>query len=280
MTAPRDLPQPRTPAGEAGLAALLANPARALLAFDFDGVLSPIVDDPANASAHPGAIAALARLAPHVGALAIVTGRPVAQVLSLGRFTDEPALSGLLVAGHYGLERWSAATGEVTSPEPFPGVAAVRQALPGVLADLAAPAGTAVEDKGHSVAVHFRNTPSPTAAQELLTEPLTTLARSHGLAVQPGRMVVELRPPDMDKGAALDALVLEVGAEVVTFSGDDLGDLPAYDAVDDLREGGLPGLLICSASAEVTALSDRADLVLDGPAGVVAFLETLASRWG
>lgn len=279
MTAPRELPQPRTPAGEAGLAALLANPSRALLAFDFDGVLSPIVDDPANAAAHPGAIPALARLAPHVGALAIVTGRPVAQVLSLGRFADEPALAGLLVAGHYGLERWSAATGEVTSPEPFPGVAAVRQALPGVLADLAAPAGTALEDKGHSVAVHFRNTPSPTDAQELLTEPLTTLARSHGLAVQPGRMVVELRPPDMDKGAALDALVLEVGAEVVTFSGDDLGDLPAYDAVDDLREGGLPGLLICSASAEVTALSDRADLVLDGPAGVVAFLEALATYY-
>ncbi|MBM7785181.1 trehalose-phosphatase [Tenggerimyces flavus] len=280
MTAPLELPQPRTPAGQAGLAALLANPSRALLAFDFDGVLSPIIDDPARAAAHPGAIPALARLAPHVGALAIVTGRSVAQVLQLGRFADEPALARLLVAGHYGLERWSASSGEIASPPPFPGVAAARQALPGLLNDLVAPAGTAVEDKGHSVAVHFRNTPSPADAQELLTEPLTTLARSHGLAVQPGRMVVELRPPDMDKGATLGALVLEVGAEVVTFAGDDLGDLPAYDAVDSLRESGMPGLLICSASDEVRALSDRADLVLDGPARVVAFLETLASRWG
>jgi trehalose 6-phosphate phosphatase len=168
----------------------------------------------------------------------------------------------------------------VTSPEPFAGVAAIRQTLPSLLANLAAPEGTAVEDKGHSVAVHFRNTPDPAAVGSLLTEPLTELARSHGLTVQPGRMVVELRPPGMDKGSTLSALVLEVGAEMVAFTGDDLGDLPAYDAVDELREGGMPGLLICSGSTEVTALAERADLVLDGPAGVVAFLETLASRWG
>jgi len=275
-----ELPQPRTKAGEAGLAALLTNPSTALLAFDFDGVLSPIVDDPARAAAHPGAVPALAALAPHVRALAIVTGRPVAQVLELGRFADEPALADLLIAGHYGLERWSVATGEVTSPPPFPGVAAVRRELPGLLASLDVPDGTATEDKGHSVAVHFRNTPDPAAAQELLTEPLTTLARSHGLIVQPGRMVVELRPPAMDKGSALDALVLEAGAEMVTFSGDDLGDLPAYDAVDELREGGLQGLLICSGSTEVRALAERADLVVDGPDGVVAFLEALALRFG
>jgi trehalose 6-phosphate phosphatase len=62
----------------------------------------------------------------------------------------------------------------------------------------------------------------------------------------------------------------------VLFAGDDLGDLPAYDAVDALRRGGVPGVLVCSASDEgPVALRERADLVVDGPPGVVALLTTL-----
>ena len=58
----------------------------------------------------------------------------------------------------------------------------------------------------------------------------------------------------------------------MAFVGDDLGDLAAFDAVDALRAAGTPGLLVCSGSTEVTALADRADLVVDGPDGVVALL--------
>ena len=59
----------------------------------------------------------------------------------------------------------------------------------------------------------------------------------------------------------------------MVFIGDDLGDLAAFDAVDELRADGVPGLLVCSGSTEETALAERADLVVDGPAGVVALLE-------
>jgi trehalose 6-phosphate phosphatase len=62
------------------------------------------------------------------------------------------------------------------------------------------------------------------------------------------------------------------------YAGDDLGDLPAFAAVDKLRSDGVPGLLVCSGSAEVTELAERADLVVDGPAGVVRLLMALASR--
>ena len=55
MTGTVSLPLPVTPEGRAGLAALLGDPARALVALDFDGTLSPIVADPAAARAHPGA---------------------------------------------------------------------------------------------------------------------------------------------------------------------------------------------------------------------------------
>ncbi|MDP9392911.1 MAG: trehalose-phosphatase, partial [Actinomycetota bacterium] len=97
----------------------------------------------------------------------------------------------------------------------------------------------------------------------------------HGLDVEPGRMVLELRPPGTDKGAALRGLVEQDRPAVVMFAGDDLGDLAAFDAVDELRAAGLPGLLVCSGSEEVRALAARADLVVDGPDGLVELLGQL-----
>ena len=84
----------------------------------------------------------------------------------------------------------------------------------------------------------------------------------------------------MDKGVALLEHVRETGAASVLYAGDDLGDLPAFAAVEKLRSDGVPGLLVCSGSTEVTELADRADLVVDGPAGVVALLRELAGQLG
>ncbi len=66
----------------------------------------------------------------------------------------------------------------------------------------------------------------------------------------------------------------------MVFGGDDLGDLPAFDAVDALRQEGLGGLLLCSASAEQDALVARADVVLDGPDAVAEWLTALADDLG
>jgi trehalose 6-phosphate phosphatase len=62
----------------------------------------------------------------------------------------------------------------------------------------------------------------------------------------------------------------------VIFAGDDLGDLPAFDAVRQLREEGIEGLLVCSASYEEDALVQIADVILDGPTGVAVWLTDLA----
>jgi trehalose 6-phosphate phosphatase len=62
----------------------------------------------------------------------------------------------------------------------------------------------------------------------------------------------------------------------VVFAGDDLGDLAAFDAVDQMRAEGLSGLLVCSGSTEENALAERADVLVDGPDGVVALLRALA----
>ena len=269
-----ELPVPGTEAGRAGLDAFTACPERAVLAVDFDGTLAPIVPDPDDARAHPGAASALARLAPRLAAAAVVTGRPAALAVRYGGFAEVTGAGHLAVLGAYGAERWDAATDTVHAPPPHPGVAAVRGELPGLLDGMP---GVHLEDKGAAVAVHTRRAAQPAEAFARLRGPLDELAARHGLVVEPGRMVLELRPPGMDKGDALRGLVRETGAETVLYAGDDLGDLAAFTAVDSLRAEGHAGVLVCSGSDEVPELAARADLVVDGPQGVVDLLNALAA---
>ncbi|WP_426403985.1 trehalose-phosphatase [Streptomyces sp. R-07] len=270
------LPHPTTPTGRDGLAALLARPAKAVVALDFDGTLAEIVPDPEQARAHPGAVAALAALAPEVASIAVVTGRPAGVAVRYGGFAGVPGLEHLVVLGHYGAERWDAVTGTVRAAAPHPGVASVRAELPGFLDRAGAWPGVWIEEKGRAVAVHTRRAQDPEGAFEALKGPLGDLAVAHGLVLEPGRMVLELRPPGMDKGVALAEYVREVGAGSVLYAGDDLGDLPAFAAVEKLRSDGTPGVLVCSGSTEVPELAERADLAVQGPAGVVEFLAELA----
>ncbi|MFJ8107481.1 trehalose-phosphatase [Streptomyces sp. NPDC096132] len=275
-------PAPTTPAGRAALDAILSSPSTTLVALDFDGTLAPIVENPEDARAHPDALPALTALAPKVAAVAVITGRPAEVAVRNGGFAGAEGLEHLAVLGHYGAERWEARTGKITAPAPHPGVAAVRAELPDVL-DKAAGRwpGVWVEEKGgRAVAVHTRRATEPQAAFDALREPLTDLAGRHGLIVEPGRLVLELRPPGMDKGVALLDHVRETGAESVLYAGDDLGDLPAFAAVERLRSEGVPGLLVCSGSTEVAELAARADLVVDGPAGVVRLLRELGGQLG
>ncbi len=261
--------RPRTPQGQAGLDAILAAPGQALISSDFDGTLSPIVADPAAARAYPGAPQALARLGSLTGTVAIITGRPAADAVRLGDLAHVP---GLIVLGHYGAERW--AGGTVTAAPAPDGIARARELLPGVLKDAAA--GVRVEDKGIALAVHTRQAADPAGTLERLRQPVTDLAGRAGLAVERGRFVLELRPPGMDKGQALANLVAERGAASMLFCGDDLGDLSAFAAARALRAQGIASCTVASASPEVPEVAGAADLVVDGPAGVVALLTALA----
>jgi trehalose 6-phosphate phosphatase len=132
-----------------------------------------------------------------------------------------------------------------------------------------------VEDKGLAVAVHTRRLDDPRAAFERLLPLLRELAARHDLVVEPGRNVIEIRSHGMHKGLAVDALVELLDAGAFLFAGDDLGDLEAFEAVAGLRRGGMPTLLVCSASAEESALVALADVVVKGPEGVLALLREL-----
>lgn len=257
----------------ADLAAVVGDPKGTLLALDFDGTLAHIVDDPETAYAHSHAVDALARLAPMLGRVAIVTGRPVHQVVELGGFHDRPGLESLVVCGQYGAERWEAADGRPVPSALAEPIRAVIAELPTWLAEHGLQ-DARLEDKQLAVAIHTRGLPSGSA--ETLAAPLRELAAAHGLQVEPGREVLELRMIGWDKGRVVEALVAEYESRHIVFAGDDLGDLPAFDAVDRLRAAGISGLLVCSASQEQDALLARADLVLAGPDGVAEWLGSLA----
>lgn len=247
-----------------------------VIGLDFDGTLSPVVDDPEAARLHPAAPGVLLELAEVVRAVAVITGRPARQAIAMG---DLDALGNamldrgaeLFVFGQYGNERWSATEQRILSPRPPAGLASFERELPGVLRRAGA-ADAYIEEKGLAVAVHTRRMDDPAAAFEAIVAPLATLAERHHLTIEPGRNVVEIRSGEMHKGQAVRTFVEEQQAKGVVFGGDDLGDIEAFEAVRDLREEGLPGLVICSASTEQPALVDLADLVVDGPPGVVEAL--------
>lgn len=267
--------------GEQRYAALLDVAGETLVALDFDGTLAPIVDDPARARIHPEAADVLVALAPKIGALAVVTGRPARQVLDLGgleEVADRMAELGreLRVFGQYGAERWTSSQRIIAGPRPPAGLASFLRELPRLLREAGA-SGAFVEEKGLAVAVHTRRLDDAEAAFARLLPVLTAAAESHDLEVEPGRLVIEVRDGGMDKGLVVDRLITGLPAKGVLFAGDDLGDLEAFETVTAWAAEGLPTLLVCSGSDEESALLPLADVVVPGPAGVLAFLSRLAS---
>ncbi len=269
------------PDGRARYDALVAAADATVIGLDFDGVLAPIVDDPARARIHPGAAEVLVGLAAVVRCVAVITGRPADQAIALGDL-DEVGLrmagagGALHIFGQYGNERWSTATWEVSTPPPPPGLAAFRDQLPQVLRAAGAEEAF-VEEKGLAIAVHTRRLADPAGALERLSGPIREVASAHGLALEPGRQVIEVRAPGMHKGRAVRTLAEEVDAGGFLFAGDDLGDIEAFEAVEWMRsERGIPTLLVHSDSDEQHALRSLADVVVPGPHGVLDLLDRFA----
>jgi trehalose 6-phosphate phosphatase len=265
--------------GEQQYAAVVRAADHLLVGLDFDGTLAPIVEDPEEAHIHADASGVLVRLAAQVGAIAVITGRPARQVLALGGLDEVGNEIGeggreLFVLGQYGNERWTSTDRRVISPKPPRGLATFTSDLPRLLRRADA-AEAWIEEKGLAVAVHTRRLEDPEASFERLLPVLRDAAHAHDLDVEPGKAVIEVRAHGMHKGAAVHKLVEELEARAVLFCGDDLGDIEAFKAVEELRGQGMPALLVCSASKEESALADLADVLVDGPEGVLGLLEDL-----
>jgi trehalose 6-phosphate phosphatase len=272
------LPIPATEAGRRGLAAFISDPSNALAALDYDGTLSLITRRPEEAFPAPGALEALRLLADRVGSVVLITGRPIDQLLQLTGLRDDPAGAKLTVLAQYGLQRWDGHSGQITSPEALPGVEGARRELAELLAEASTPEGVTMEDKGQALVLHTRQSAEPAANLDALTPRVSAIAARAGLEPHPARNALELRPPGYEKGGALRSFTAETGAKSVLFIGDDVGDLPALAALHDLRADGIPSIGVVSDAPEVTGVREQADLLVDGPAGVVEFLHQLADQ--
>lgn len=229
---------------------------------DFDGTLSPIVDDPAEARPLPGINDALVELAEHYRLVAVLSGRPVS-------FLQPLLPPEVTIAGLYGLE--VAHQGERLD-HPFAG--AWREVIEDVARSSVSlgPQGMQVEPKGLSLTLHYRAHPE---LADAVQDWAATQAWRSGLVVRSARMSVELHPPiPTDKGTALESLA--EGLAAVCYVGDDEGDLPAFDALDRLAERAAHTVRVAVASDEAPSqLLARADMVVDGPAAVLTFLRSL-----
>ena len=241
--------------------------------LDFDGTLSEIVDVPSAARPYPGVPDILTRLARRYRTVAIVSGRSAHELVHwLGPELD--------IWGVHGAERSRPGETEITlSP-----VAArfsdtmtrVREEAQRALTSLGI-GGTLVEDKGVMVVLHYRAADNTADAQEVLQGLSRHLASTYGLREAEGKMAFELRPPiAFSKGDVVHTLAQEGELQAILFAGDDTVDLPGFDALDSLASDGVLGLRVGVTSQEAPVeLVKRADLVVEGPPGMLELLQRL-----
>jgi trehalose 6-phosphate phosphatase len=228
--------------------------------LDVDGTLAPIVARPELARVLPEIPAVLADIARHVRVVAVISGRPSAEV------RDLVAIDGIEIVGTHGLE------GEAPMP-------------PEVLGEIVRAAdsvGAWVEPKGAAAAVHFRGLADPEAAGAAAAGRLAVVAAANDLEVVPGKHILELMPAGRPrKGGAVERLVREHELDAVLFAGDDVGDLDAFAALVRLRARGMWTCGVVAGGPEtLPEVEAAADLVVEGPAGVAALLAAIADRLG
>lgn len=264
----------RRPAGLAELVGpLRADAAASAILLDIDGTLAPIAARPGEATVPDSIRTRLRDLASRYLLVACVSGR---------RAADARALVGveeLVYAGNHGLELLEPGAAEpVSDPALGDAGAAAGEFAAALDPDRLAAVALRLEDKGPIQALHWRGAPS-LAAAELEAREIAAAAQASGLVARWGRMVLELRPAvPVDKGSAVAALLDRCGARRALYGGDDVTDLDAFAALRRLAGSGRLETVVCVAvgSAEgPSELAERADLVVDGPAGFAGVLASL-----
>jgi trehalose 6-phosphate phosphatase len=244
----------------------VARTPRLLVALDFDGTLSPLVDEPMTARAAPEAKAALAALveAPDT-VVALVSGRSLNDLRVISEHDDD---SRILLAGSHGAEYWVPADVAFESPDADdPAERELRDRLHAQVEELASSvAGVWVEPKTFGFGVHTRTAEDAAAATALRDEAdRIVAAEAPGWRRREGHNLVEYASRTEGKDAGVARLRELTGATAVVFAGDDVTD---EDALRTLGDGDL-GIRVGGGE---TAASVRVDDI----AGLAELLMTLA----
>jgi trehalose 6-phosphate phosphatase len=239
-----------------------------VVALDFDGTLAPISPRPGDARPLAGVVQLLRDVRATGATLAVVTGRTVASLLRVSGFG---AIPGIVIYGTHGAQRWQA--GQLRAPAPPAGLEQLRASLPGLLASIEPDLW--LEDKGLSLVIHARLTPDPDRFLGILRAPVGEAATAAGLAARPGKEVLEICIPGLDKGTAIRELLSDDPAAAV-YAGDDLGDLPAIGEVDAWAgRSGRPALTVAVSASGHGPVAEQAGVTVPDPRGLMSLLRQI-----
>jgi trehalose 6-phosphate phosphatase len=234
-------------------------PQTACVFLDVDGTLLELTDTPFATYADDDLKSLLGRVALRLhGALALVSGRSIEYLDALFAPLNLP------IAGLHGVERRSA-SGKLERGGIDPSHLDRARATLGAL--VAGHPGTLLEDKGRTVAVHFRLAPH---AEAVVRQSVTGILGQLGAGyhAQDGNMMIEIKPRGFSKGAAIGAFMREApfAGRVPVFLGDDLTDLDGFSVVES--HGGIS----IGVGERV-----KGKYQLEGPTAVRAWLARIAN---
>jgi trehalose 6-phosphate phosphatase len=199
------------------------------LFLDIDGTLAEIAATPREARVDLELLAAIPSLrARHGEALALVTGRSITDVDRMFPGWVLP------VAGQHGCERRDGAgTLHLHSPDPVT-LGKLRELFAGFASRHE---GLLLEDKGATVALHYRQSPHLAGPVHSIVRSLLETPAGAAFRMLEGKQLVEIRPDGRDKGAAILDFMQEppFAGRMPVFVGDDLTDEDGFAAVASLR---------------------------------------------
>ena len=260
------------------LAPLRANPRRAAILLDIDGTLAPIVEHAADAHVPESTRQLLIAVARAYGLVGCISGRRASEARAMVSIGTISYLGShgveLLRAGwteaqlDAGVEDWIRRIHDFGRENDTAEIRRTRVRL---------------EDKGAIVAFHWRGAPNEEVARAAI-DAIAQRAQEAGLRTHWGRKVLEVRPPiKIDKGAGIVRLLGQAGSEIdsALYVGDDTTDLDAFQALATLVEEGrlVRGIRVGVGSDDgPSEITDKADLVVDGPEGVRELLALLVAE--
>ena len=239
------------------------------LMTDIDGTISFAAPTPQQALVTPVCRHCLDVLSGHLGLVAVISGRPVAQM------RDMVGLEGIVYVGNHGFERWVG--GRIEPLREAIRYSAVIEAALQEVDSLLADGDIFFENKGVTASIHYRLCRDHEAARKQIFTALENSPSAGSLRIKPGRIAVDLLPPiEVNKGTAVRDLIGEYRLRSAIYLGDDVSDIDAFREMNESGSSGFDGISLAVVNEEtLPGVEDEADFNLYGVGEVECFLEWL-----
>ena len=208
---------------------LMDDPGGTAIFLDLDGTLAPIMPRPDDVAVPPQISRLIRKLERRYLAVTVVSGRPATAAKRIAGNSE------IAYIGNHGFETMLPGHAVMVCAEAQPYVAKVKElmeyarALPEMV-----DSGIWLEDKTATMSFHFRRAPDHDETLAFIKKTFFPKIEALGLVAREGRKVIEVKPPvDIDKGAAVGALMDRLGVKKALYAGDDTTDI---DALKELRK--------------------------------------------